>query len=91
MNKKVKKIFSFFLALFLGISCFGVKSQAAGGISISASSSQVSENGTFTVTIRAAGNYFVSNVALNVSGGTIVSNVGATSLDKASQQVRPSN
>lgn len=77
-----KKIISFFLAMLLCISVLELKTQAAGGLSISASSSQVSENGTFTVTISAAGNYFVSNVVLNVSGGTIVSNLGATSLDK---------
>lgn len=55
---------------------------AAGGLSISASASQVSEGGTFTVTVRAAGNYFVSNISMNVSGGTVVSGLGKTSLDK---------
>lgn len=56
--------------------------QAAGGLSIYASSSQVGAGETFTVTVKAAGNYFVSNVALSVSGGTVVSGLGATSLDK---------
>ena len=56
--------------------------EAAGGLSISASASQVNMGGTFTVTVKAAGNYFVSNVALSVSGGTIISGLGVTSLDK---------
>lgn len=55
---------------------------AAGGLSISASASQVTEGGTFTVTVRAASNYFVSNISMRVEGGTVVSGLGKTSLDK---------
>lgn len=82
MNKKLTKILSILIlsALLLG----GVKidTYAAGGLSISASAKEVSEGGTFTVTVKAAGNYFVSKIALNVSGGEVVSNLGAKSLDK---------
>ena len=56
--------------------------RAAGGLTISASASQVNAGATFTVTVKAESNYFVSNVALSVSGGTVVSGLGATSLDR---------
>ena len=82
MNKKITKIFCFFMLLILMIGSVKLDTKAAGGLSISASTSQVSEGGTFTVTVKAASNYFVSNVALSVSGGTVVSGIGATSLDK---------
>lgn len=82
MNKKLTKILSCLIlfALLLG----GVKmdTNAAGGLSISASAREVSVGGTFTVTVKAAGNYFVSKISLKVTGGDVVSNLGAKSLDK---------
>ena len=59
-----------------------VDTQAAGGLSISASASQVSAGGTFTVTVKGASNYFVADIKLSVSGGEVVSGLGETSLDK---------
>ena len=82
MNKKITKIFCFLMLFMLLLGGVKIDTQAAGGLSISASASQVSEGGTFTVTVKAAGNYFVSNKSLNVSGGTTVSGLGKTSLDK---------
>lgn len=82
MNKKIKSVICSILLLVFCISIVKIDTQAAGGISISASASQVSEGGTFTVTVKAAGNYFVEKIQLSVSGGTIVSNLGVSSLDK---------
>lgn len=82
MNKKLTKIFSFFILFILLIASVTLDTNAAGGLSISASASQVTEGGTFTVTVKAASNYFVSNISLNVSGGTVVSGLGKVSLDK---------
>lgn len=82
MNKKIKCVICRMLLLVFCISIVKIDTQAAGGLSISSSASQVSEGGTFTVTVKAAGNYFVEKVQLSVSGGTIVSNLGVSSLDK---------
>lgn len=82
MNKKRTKILSFLILFMLLIGIVKMDTNAAGGLSISASASQVSEGGTFTVTVKAASNYFVSNISLNVSGGTVVSGLGKVSLDK---------
>lgn len=82
MNKKIRKIFCFLMLFVLLLNCVKIDTNAAGGLSISASASQVNEGGTFTVTVRAAGNYFVSNISMRVEGGTVVSNLGKTSLDK---------
>lgn len=82
MNKKRTKILSFLILFMLLIGIVKMDTNAAGGLSISASASQVSEGGTFTVTVKAASNYFVSNISLNVSGGTVVSRLGKVSLDK---------
>lgn len=82
MNRKVRRILCFVIAFILMIGIVKIDTQAAGGLSISASASTVQEGGTFTVTVKASGNYFVSNVALSVSGGTVVSGIGVSSLDK---------
>ena len=82
MNKKRIKILSFCILIMLLIGIVKMDTNAAGGLSISASASQVSEGGTFTVTVKAASNYFVSNISLNVSGGTVVSGLGKVSLDR---------
>lgn len=82
MKKKRTKILSFLILFMLLIGSVKIDTNAAGGLSISASASQVSEGGTFTVTVKAASNYFVSNISLNVSGGTVVSGLGKVSLDK---------
>jgi len=82
MNKKRTKILGFLILFMLLIGSVKIDTNAAGGLSISASASQVSEGGTFTVTVKAASNYFVSNISLNVSGGTVVSGLGKVSLDK---------
>ncbi len=82
MNKKLTKILSFLIVFALLFSGVKMDTQAAGGLSISASAKEVSAGGTFTVTVKAAGNYFVSKLSLKVTGGDIVSNLGARSLDK---------
>lgn len=82
MNKKITKILSFLILFALLFGGFKMHTHAAGGLSISASAKEVSAGGTFTVTVKAAGNYFVSKISLNVSGGEVVSGLGAKSLDK---------
>ena len=82
MSKKIKKISSLLIVFMLLLGSFKFDTNAAGGLSISASASQVSSGGTFTVTVQAASNCFVSNLALSVSGGTVVSGLGAASLDR---------
>ena len=82
MSKTIKRVFCFLIAFVLMLGSAKLDTNAAGGLSISASASQVSEGGTFTVTVKAAGNYFVSNISMSVSGGTVVSNLGKSSLDK---------
>lgn len=82
MNKTIRKILCLAILFVLTLSSVKLDTNAAGGLSISASASQVSEGGTFTVTVRTAGNYFVSNISMSVSGGTVVSGLGKTSLDK---------
>ena len=82
MNKKVKRIVCLLMISVLILFNVGIETKAAGGLSISASAKQVSSGGTFTVTVKAASNYFVSGITLDVSGGTVVSGLGKTSLDK---------
>lgn len=82
MRKVLNRIGCVLFALVLMMTSFKMDTQAAGGLSISASSSSVESGGTFTVTVSAAGNYFVAGIGLNVSGGTVVSGLSASSLDK---------
>lgn len=82
MKKIFKKILYIFVALMLMTVSVKMDTQAAGGLSISASATQVSSGGTFTVTVKAASNYFVADIKLSVTGGTVVSGLGNTSLDK---------
>lgn len=82
MSKQIKKTLCFLVVFALMLVNVKIDTEAAGGLSISASASTVSEGGTFTVTVKAASNYFVSNISLSVSGGTVVSGLGKTSLDK---------
>ena len=73
MKKNRKKILYIFIALIFMTMSVKMDTQAAGGLSISASASQVSSGGTFTVTVKAASNYFVADIKLSVTGGTVVS------------------
>ena len=82
MNRKLTKILSLLIIFALLLGGVKIDTKAAGGLSISASAREVSTGGTFTVTVKAASNYFVSKISLSVSGGEIVSNLGAKSLDK---------
>ena len=82
MNKTIKRVLCFLIAFVLTLGSVKLDTNAAGGLSISASASQVNAGGTFTVTVRAASNYFVSNISMRVEGGTVVSGLGKTSLDK---------
>ena len=82
MNKTIKKILCLLVTCVLMMLNVGIETRAAGGLSISASATQVSSGGTFTVTVKAASNYFVSGIKLSVSGGTVVSGLGKTSLDR---------
>lgn len=82
MNKAIRKLALFLIVFVLTLGSVKMTSNAAGGLSISASASQVTAGGTFTVTVKAAGNYFVSNISMNVSGGAVVSGLGKSSLDK---------
>ena len=82
MNKRIKKIFCFLMLFALLLSGIKIDTNAAGGLSISASASQVTEGSTFTVTVKAASNYFVSGISLKVTGGTVISGLGKVSLDK---------
>lgn len=82
MGKKLKRLFIFVLTFAMLTVSMKFDVQAAGGLSISASASEVSEGDTFTVTVKAASNYFVADISLNVSGGSVVSGLGKTSLDK---------
>ena len=82
MNKKVRKMLCLLVLCMFMVLGVRLDTQAAGGLSISANASAVSKGNTFTVTIKSASNYFVSNITMEVSGGTVVSGLGATSLDK---------
>lgn len=82
MNKTIKRVLCFLILFVLTLGSVKLDTNAAGGLSISASASQVTAGGTFTVTVKAASNYFVSNISMSVSGGTVVSGLGKTSLDK---------
>ncbi len=82
MNKMTKKILSSLILFVFLLGAVKFESEAAGGLSISASASQVSAGGTFTVTVKGASNYFVADIKLSVSGGEVVSGLGQTSLDK---------
>lgn len=82
MNKTIKRVVCCLIVFVLALGSVKMDTNAAGGLSISASASQVSAGGTFTVTVRAASNYFVSNISMRVEGGTVVSGLGKTSLDK---------
>ena len=62
MNKKIRKIVCFIMLFLLMAVSIKIDTQAAGGLSIYASASEVSNGGTFTVTVKAASNYFVSNI-----------------------------
>ena len=82
MRKRIAKSLCSFMLFTLMAVNMKMDARAAGGLTISASASQVNAGATFTVTVKAENNYFVSNVALSVSGGTVVSGLGATSLDR---------
>ena len=82
MGKKLKRLFMFILTFAMLTVSMKFDVQAAGGLSISASASEVSEGDTFTVTVKGASNYFVADISLSVSGGSVVSGLGKTSLDK---------
>ena len=82
MNKIIKKILCLLITCMLIMLNAGIETRAAGGLSISASATQVSSGETFTVTVKAASNYFVSGIKLSVSGGTVVSGLSKTSLDR---------
>ena len=82
MNKIIKRFLCFLILFVLTLSSVRLDANAAGGLSISASASQVSSGGTFTVTVKAASNYVVSNISMTVNGGTVVSKLSKTSLDK---------
>ena len=49
MNKKIRKISCFIMLFLLMAVSVKIDTEAAGGLSISASASQVSNGGTFTV------------------------------------------
>ncbi len=82
MNKKIKKILCSFIAFMLIAISVKIDTQAAGGLSISASATQVVSGGTFTVTVKSSSNYFVADIKLSVTGGSVVSGLEKTSLDK---------
>lgn len=82
MSKKVAKILFICTVFILIMGVTGIEANAAGGLSVSASATKVSGGGTFTVTVKAGSNYFVNDIKMNVSGGTIVSGLGVSSLDK---------
>ncbi len=82
MNKRIRKIICILVVLVLTAIHVNTEVSAAGGLSIWSSASQVSEGGVFSVTVKAASNYFVSNLKLNVSGGSVVSGLTASSLDR---------
>jgi hypothetical protein len=65
MNKRMKKILCYIIVFLIAIGNVKLDVRAAGGLSISSSASEVTEGGTFTVTVKAAGNYFVSNISIN--------------------------
>lgn len=82
MNKKIRTIVCLLLVCVVMPFYAGTEAKAAGGLSISASATQVAEGETFTVTVQGGSNYFVAGIQLQVSGGSIVSNLGKKSLDK---------
>lgn len=82
MNKRMKKILCYAIVFLIAIGNMKLEVKAAGGLSISSSASEVKEGETFTVTVKAATNYFVSNISINVSGGSVVTGLGKASLDK---------
>ena len=83
MIKRFIKYMNSLLVVAVMISCLIVPISAQNGCSISSSASTVSAGGTFTVTIKAGSNYFVENLKLSVTGGTIVTNINTKTLDKS--------
>ena len=86
MGKKIKRIYVFMLAVMLLVVSVKADIQAAGGLNISASAAEVSEGETFTVTVSASENYFVADISLSVSGGTVQSGLGKNPLKEEKQQ-----
>ena len=82
MNNKTTKTLCFLMLFILLTTGVKIDTHAAGGLRISASASQVSVGSTFTVTVKPESNYYVGDIKLNVSGGTIVSGLGKVSLDR---------
>ena len=82
MGKILKRLFMFVLTFAMVTVSMKFDVHAAGGLSISASASEVSAGDTFTVTVKGASNYFIADISLSVSGGSVVSGLGKTSLDK---------
>ena len=82
MIKKIKKILCLFILFAVILTNLEIHTKAAGGLSIWASASEVANGSTFSVTVQGASNYFISNLKLSVSGGTVVSGITKTSLDK---------
>ena len=54
MNKTIKRVLCFLIAFVLTLGSVKLDTNAAGGLSISASASQVNAGGTFTVTVRSS-------------------------------------
>ena len=81
MTKNIKKLTGMLLTFMFLCSLISIDAFAAGGLSMSSSASKVEEGGTFTVTVTADNDYFVAGINLNVSGGSVVSGLGKTSLD----------
>lgn len=81
MTRKSKKLTVILLAFVFMCSLISIDALAAGGLSMSSSASKVEAGGTFKVTVKADSDYFVAGISLNVSGGSVVSGLGKTSLD----------
>ena len=81
MISKIKKLTAIVLTFMFVCSLISIDAFASGGLSISSSASKVEAGGTFTVTVKADSGYFVAGINLNVSGGSVVSGLGKTSLD----------
>ena len=82
MIKNIKKLISSIFVVCMILSSLTINVFADNGLSISASASSVTSGSTFTVTIKASNNVFVEGLKLSVSGGSITTNLGKSSLDK---------
>ena len=82
MIKYLRKVFVSLFVVSMIFSSLTINTYANNGLTISASASTVAEGSTFTVTVEASSSVFIEGLKLSVTGGTVVTKLGQSSLDK---------